>query len=80
MYGKEMTNDDCSSSEEEDIEKAIAKEKQEMKNDFQRFHSVKCAAKNVLFIKTVLPNDEHPLELVHTILSDIFETGSEKSR
>lgn len=51
-----------------------------MKREFQRFQSVKCGAKNVLFIKTALPNDENPTELIHTMLSDILENGLNKSR
>jgi hypothetical protein len=82
LYGSQFSSqaDKSDSGEEEDIEKAIAKEKQDMKTEFRRFQSVKSGAKNVIFIKTMLPGDKHADGLVHAILSDILENGYQKTR
>lgn len=51
-----------------------------MKKDFRRFQSVKSGAKNVIFVRTMLPEDEDPDRLVHGILTDIMDNGYQKTR
>lgn len=72
--------DDDDDDEEEDIEKALKKEVNALKQTIpaeRRFQQLDSGAKNCLFIKTTLSN---PCELIHTILKDIYETQVQKSR
>ena len=68
---------------EEDVEESIAKEVKALKGKGEkkqerRFQSVLSGAKNVVFIECRAPVD--PSQLVHCILSDIKETGVQKTR
>lgn len=73
-------DDDGDDEEEEDIEKALKKEVNALKQTVpaeRRFQQLDSGAKNCLFIKTTLSN---PCELIHAILKDIYETQVQKSR
>nr|XP_022313475.1 THUMP domain-containing protein 1-like isoform X2 [Crassostrea virginica] len=87
LYGAEkesssMNDEDVSEEEEEeeDIEKAMKKEVQEIKeakHELRRFQNTNTKAKNLIFIRTTLPD---PSQLAHAILSDLWETQVQKSR
>ena len=77
-----MNNEDVSEEEEEeeDIEKAMKKEVQEIKeakHQLRRFQNTNTKAKNLIFIRTTLPD---PSQLAHAILADLWETQVQKSR
>lgn len=66
--------------EEEDIEKAMMKEVNEIKeakHELRRFQNTNTKAKNLIFIRTTLPD---PSQLAHSILSDLLEKKVQKSR
>ncbi|XP_022313473.2 THUMP domain-containing protein 1-like [Crassostrea virginica] len=87
LYGAEkesssMNDEDVSEEEEEeeDIEKAMKKEVQEIKeakHELRRFQNTNTKAKNLIFIRTTLPD---PSQLAHAILADLWETQVQKSR
>ena len=69
-----------SGSDDEDIEKAMAKEASEIKDKTpaqRRFQNVDCKAKNCIFIKTTL---DSPTEVAHAILADLDKTKVQKTR
>lgn len=71
---------DGSDSGEEDIEEAMKKEVDAMKEKKpaeRRFQNTNTKSRNTIFIKTTL---EDPSTLAHTILTDIYNTGIQKSR
>jgi len=72
MYGPEITqNTDENGSSEDDIEKAIGKEVndiKDLKKAKRRFQKVDTRTRNTVFIKTTL---ENPHQLLHHIISDI---------
>lgn len=71
---------DGSDSEEEDIEEAMKKEVDAMKEKKptgRRFQNTNTKSRNTIFIKTTL---EDPSTLAHTILTDIYNNGIQKSR
>ena len=77
-----MNDEDVSEEEEEeeDIEKAMKKEVQEIKeakHELRRFQNTNTKAKNLIFIRTTLPD---PSQLAHAILADLWETQVQKSR
>ena len=77
-----MNDEDVSEEEEEeeDIEKAMKKEVQEIKeakHELRRFQNINTKAKNLIFIRTTLPD---PSQLAHAILADLWETQVQKSR
>lgn len=77
-----MNDDDVSEEEEEeeDIEKAMKKEVQEIKeakHELRRFQNTNTKAKNLIFIRTTLPD---PSQLAHAILADLWKTQVQKSR
>ena len=84
LYGPEVGSeeDERSGKSEEDVEDALAKEVNELKDTRQekRFQSVLSGANNVIFIKAHLPDSKDPTDLVHHILMDMVTTGSRKTR
>ena len=70
-----------SDEEEEDVDKAIAKEvtqiQERAKSKERRFQAVNSGANNIVFIKTSLPN---PNELFERIVSDLHSKKIPKSR
>ena len=85
LYGKEELNNQDKESgaddSEEDIESAIAKEVKSIKEQKQRrFQAVISGANNVIFIRSSLPDNKNPVELVHHLLTDIATTGCKKTR
>ncbi|KAK7004677.1 THUMP domain-containing protein 1 [Biomphalaria glabrata] len=87
IYGRDQASsdkisNDCSEEEEEeeDIEKALKKEVDEIKNtDFKqkRFQSVKSRAKNCIFIQSTV---EDPVLVTLKIMEDIAQNGLKKAR
>ncbi|XP_067671104.1 THUMP domain-containing protein 1-like [Haliotis asinina] len=82
LYGPEkLTGKDASSEEEEDVEKAMARELKAIKEVQQsaerRFQNTDTHAKNCIFIRTSLDN---PTELHHKIFSDLYEKKVSKAR
>ncbi|XP_064632960.1 THUMP domain-containing protein 1-like isoform X2 [Lineus longissimus] len=87
MYGpeedflKEKKHDDeGSEEEEEDLEAALKKEVQEMRDvkpKDRRFQVVDTGAKNCIFVRTTV---DDPGEMVHKIMSDVYETKTSKVR
>lgn len=76
-------NQSCSEDEsnEDDIEKTIAKEVKEIKSlkESRRFQEMPTGVNAVLFIKTTLSKEDLN-KLIHCILSDIAKTGQNKTR
>ena len=66
-------------SDEDDMEKAMMKKATEMKETKKkcRFQNTDTKTKNLVFIRTLLPN---PCELAHTIFTDIFDSQVQKAR
>ncbi|XP_052067859.1 THUMP domain-containing protein 1-like [Mytilus californianus] len=87
LYGPEETtsaaeqkDSDNSDSEDEDLEAAMKKEVdaiKQVKTKERRFQNTNTKSRNTIFIKTIL---EDPSTLAHTILSDICASGVQKSR
>jgi len=83
LYGPEQIekNDGSqSNSDDEDIQKSLEREvkaMQEQPVQQRRFQVVESSVTNCLFIKSTV---ENPCHLIHTILSDIVESGASKSR
>lgn len=68
------------SEEEEDIDAAMKKEVKaikEVKVTERRFQNVNTKSRNTIFIKTLI---ENPCDMAQNILSDILESGIQKSR
>lgn len=78
MYGPENCSD--SGEDEEDIDKAIAKEIEGLKNTSheRRFQATNTGVKNVVFIQCRDPVE--PCELVHHLFKEMVEEGKQKSR
>lgn len=76
-----VENNKESESSEEDIEKEIAKEVDQIKNvkKERRFQGVSTGVHGIIFIKSTLSNDNLN-KLVHYILSDLEKTKEKKSR
>ena len=76
--------DEDAEDQGESVEEALAREVKEIKEakatSERRFQSVLSGANNVVFIKTNLPEEKDPSELVHSILTDISQTGCKKTR
>ena len=81
LYGPENPTDSAedNSGEEEDIEKSLSNEIKEIKDKSteRRFKSVRTKVKNVLFIKTTLPD---PNKLCNAIFTDLEKTKVKKTR
>lgn len=78
--GSKEDEDLSEEEEEEDIEKAMKKEVDEIKeskHELRRFQNTNTKAKNLIFIRTTIPD---PSQLAHSILSDLWETKVQKSR
>ena len=94
LYGPEFTSSKDSSSDdedsskkaapgEEDVEESIAEEVKALKGQGEkkqerRFQRVVSGAKNVVFIQCQAPIN--PSQLVRRILSNVKETGVQKTR
>ncbi|CAI2174354.1 11863_t:CDS:2 [Funneliformis geosporum] len=67
-------------SDKDDVETSIAKEIAQMKQPHKsrRFASIQTGANCVVFIKTNPP--VNPVQLVHSILTDLYNTGQKKTR
>jgi len=67
------------SANDAEIDSVIAAETKERNDPGRRFRfqSILSGAKNIVFIKTTVPD---PSALVHTILSDVFETKQQKTK
>lgn len=68
------------SDEEEDVEKALARERDEIRaaaSAERRFQNTNTHCNNVIFIRTTL---EHPTDLAHKIFQDMVDTGTQKVR
>ncbi|XP_002168018.1 THUMP domain-containing protein 1 isoform X1 [Hydra vulgaris] len=79
-YGPEVCEETNESYEDIDVDKALKKEVDEikkMKDTQRRFTSVKNKAKNVIFIKTTLPD---PSQLSFDIYSDILSSQVRKTK
>lgn len=77
---KQVVNTSYDDNEEEDIEKAIANEVQNLKaveQSDRRFQNCQTGAKNCIFIKTTL---EDPVQLAYAIFSDMQKTKIRKAR
>ncbi|XP_071106867.1 THUMP domain-containing protein 1-like [Haliotis cracherodii] len=81
LTGKDGDSDKSDSEEEEDVEKAMARELKAIKEVQQsverRFQNTDTHAKNCIFIRTSLDN---PTELHHKIFSDLYEKKVTKAR
>ncbi|XP_071132234.1 THUMP domain-containing protein 1-like [Mytilus edulis] len=87
LYGPEentsaadQNNSDNSDSEDEDLEAAMKKEVdaiKQVRTKERRFQNTNTKSRNTIFIKTIL---DDPSTLAHTILSDICTNGVQKSR
>jgi tRNA acetyltransferase TAN1 len=66
-------------SSEDDIEAEIAAEVRELNSPSRkyRFQSIQSGARNIVFIRTTIPE---PSKLAHAILDDLFTTKQQKSR
>ncbi len=76
----DATSSGSEESDDEDMEKAMAKEisaMKEVQTGKRRFQAVTSGANNCLFIKTTLDN---PTELAYSIFEDIYESETCKSR
>ena len=81
LYGPELTHNEDSPSDNEDIAAALAQEAEKLRGSEQnprRFQAINSGAKHVVFIKCRPPVD--PVELVHYTLSDVLKTKQHKSR
>ncbi|CAG8736119.1 7113_t:CDS:2, partial [Funneliformis caledonium] len=67
-------------SDKDDVETSIAKEIAQMKRPHKsrRFASIQTGANCVVFIKTNPPIN--PVQLVHSILTDLYNSGQKKTR
>ncbi|XP_032233846.2 THUMP domain-containing protein 1 isoform X2 [Nematostella vectensis] len=79
LYGPVGHSGKEDAEEGEDVEEALAREKQGMNQD-KRFQSFMSGAKNVVFIRTNLPDNAKPLDLVRSIFEDLQKNGKMKSR
>ena len=79
-FFQNKTEAEQSSSDEDDMEKAIAKEKSEIVKAActpKRFQNTDTKFKNLVFIRTTL---EDPSELAYKMFSDMFENQTQKAR
>ncbi|XP_016308290.1 THUMP domain-containing protein 1-like [Sinocyclocheilus anshuiensis] len=81
LYGPEQDSLSEDEEDDEDAEAALKKEvsqiQSSMKTHQQRFSAVDSGAHNVVFIRT---HGVDPEQLVHHILSDLYQTKKRKSR
>ncbi|XP_016116938.1 THUMP domain-containing protein 1 isoform X2 [Sinocyclocheilus grahami] len=81
LYGPEQDSLSEDEEDDEDAEAALKKEvsqiQSSMKTHQQRFSAVDSGAHNVVFIRT---HGVDPEQLVHHILSDLYQTKKKKSR
>ena len=82
LYGPEKLGDNNEEVNEDEIEDALAKEIDTInsKSTERRFQAVDSGAKNVIFIKSALPDDVCISSFVHHILEDLLKTKSKKAR
>ncbi|KAL4239439.1 THUMP domain-containing protein 1 [Mactra antiquata] len=74
-----VDGDECS-DDEDDVEKAMAKETAALKQTStqeRRFKNILTKTKNVIFIKTTLDN---PCDLIHKIFEEMYENQVQKAR